>query len=274
MGRILAVWGMGVVCMGLLALPTAAEEEMPFFSADGNHEAHQRISEALQKPLPDDGLEFNGTPLEEIVAYLRDEYKIEIQIDRQPLEELGVDVSHPISVSLRNISLRSALNLMLKQLEMTYVISNEVLLLTTQEEADQRLIVCVYPVRDLIDPLYQPTKAEKSEVTPPELLPIIDTIISTITYDDAGCGADIRGLRPGLLVISQTQAVHEQIRNTLAAIRRAKQYAEQNQPALKEPSKAEEGGFGGRRFGGESGGQTPSREKPKADDDPFSDPRP
>jgi hypothetical protein len=258
MGRILAVWVVGVVCAGFWASSVGAQEEVPFFSADGNHAAHQRIWGALQKPLPESGLDFTDTALEEVVAYLREEFEIEIQIDDQALEDLGIDIATPITTKLHNISLRSALNLILTELELTYVITDEVLLITTQEEADTRLIVCVYPVRDLIDPQYQPTKAEKEGGSPPEMVPIIDTIISTITYDtwseNGGGEAEIMALRPGLLVISQTQDIHEQIRNTLAAIRRGKQFAEQNQPAATPAEVGGGGGFGWSGFGGEEGG--------------------
>jgi len=290
MGRIFCGLIAGVVCAGFLVGPLAAQDEVPFFSADGNHAAHQRIWGALQKPLPESGLDFSDTALEEIVAYLHDEFEIEIQIDDQALEDLGIDKTQPITTNLRNISLRSALNLILKELELTYVITDEVLLITTQEEADTRLIVCVYPVRDLLDSQYQPTKAEKEGGTPHELVPIIDTIISTITYntwsENGGGAAEIKALRPGLLVISQTQEIHEQIRNTLAAIRRGKQFAEENQPASDPGATGGEGGFGGRGFGGgfgrgfggeggfgggRSGRETPLREKEK-DADPFGEP--
>lgn len=120
--------------------------------------AEQRISEALQEPMTSVGLDFTETPLEEIIAFLRDEYDIEIQIDGPALEELGLRADEPITVNLRNISLRSALRLMLKGLELTYVIRDEVLLITTEEEALNTLTVKVYPVADLVLPIELPSQ--------------------------------------------------------------------------------------------------------------------
>ncbi|MEM6330390.1 MAG: hypothetical protein AAF790_09085, partial [Planctomycetota bacterium] len=113
-------------------------------------EAELRISEALQGPLTSVGLDFTDTPLEEVVEFLRAEYQIEIQLDTLALEDLGIGADEPITVNLRNISLRSALRIMLKQLELTYIIKDEVLQITTEEAAALELTVKVYPVGDLV----------------------------------------------------------------------------------------------------------------------------
>jgi hypothetical protein len=118
--------------------------------------AEQKISAALESPLPPDGLNYPATPLEEVINALRDEYEIEIQFDRPALEDLGIDGTQPIDVDLRNISLRSALRHFLGELELTYVIENEMLVITTQEEADTRLDTRVYPVADLVLPIITP----------------------------------------------------------------------------------------------------------------------
>lgn len=290
--RILAVWLAGGLCVGLLATPIAAEEAaVPSFSAAGDHDASHRILEALRKPLPEQGLEFHKTPLEEIIQTLKDEYSIEILLDRPALEDLGIDQTQPIDVNLRNISLQAALKLMLQELELTYVVANEVLLITTTEEADTRLSVCVYPVRDLVDPRYKPTEADKKLKVAAELIPLANTLITTVASDtwarNGGGEAEISGMRPGLLVISQTQVVHEEIRNTLAAIRRGKQFAQANQQMPNDGAMmgmeagmpyggGEYGGMGrgGYRgeggFGGSYGGPGGPPEKPKTAD-PFAE---
>jgi hypothetical protein len=119
--------------------------------------AEQKISAALDSPLPPEGLDLPSTPLEEVIQQLRDYYEIEIQFDRPALEDLGIDQTQPIEVNLRNISLRSALRYMLQELELTYVIENEMLMITTQEEADTRLDTRVYPVADLVLPIVTPS---------------------------------------------------------------------------------------------------------------------
>jgi hypothetical protein len=116
-------------------------------------EAEQRIDAALRAPLRPNGIDVTDTPLEEVVGILQEDYGIPIQIDVPALEAIGLDPSEPVSVNLHNISLRSALRLMLKQLQLTYIIQDEVLMITTPEEAESQLIVKVYPVADLVLPI-------------------------------------------------------------------------------------------------------------------------
>ncbi|WP_197526651.1 VWA domain-containing protein [Botrimarina colliarenosi] len=136
---------------------TRLREKYKAVDVAGESPSEKAIAEALKSPLPSAGLDFpDGTPLEEVVTYLRVEYEIEIVLDNIALDELGLGPDEPIQVSLRNVSLRSALRRMLEPLELTYVIDDEVLLITTQEEALTKLTVKVYPVADLVIPIPPP----------------------------------------------------------------------------------------------------------------------
>jgi tetratricopeptide (TPR) repeat protein len=116
-------------------------------------EAERRIESALRGPLTANGMDFTDTPLEEVVNLLQEEYGIPIQIDDAALEATGLDPTEPVTVQLHNVSLRSALRLMLKKLQLTYIIQDEVLMITTPEEAESQLVVKVYPVADLVLPI-------------------------------------------------------------------------------------------------------------------------
>ncbi len=135
---------------------TARREKYKAVDLAGQGGAEQAISKALSDPLSPLGLEFQAAPLSEVVDFLRTEYDIEVQLDLQALDDLGLSPDDPIDVNLRNISLRSALRIMLRQLDLTYVISDEVLLITSEEEALTRLQVKVYPVADLVLPIETP----------------------------------------------------------------------------------------------------------------------
>lgn len=115
--------------------------------------AEVKIRRALNEPTH---LEFVETPLSDVVAYLKDLHGIEIQLDGQALEEVGISPETPVSRTLRGISLRSALKLMLAPLDLAYVIKNEVLLITTQEKVNTELTTKVYPVADLVLPIKTP----------------------------------------------------------------------------------------------------------------------
>jgi tetratricopeptide (TPR) repeat protein len=112
--------------------------------------AEQKIFAALED---DTRLEFIETPLNSVIDFLKDQHDINIEIDTRRLEEVGVGSDTPITRNLRGISLRSALRLILGELDLTYVVRDEVLLITTQEEAEAKLVTKVYPVGDLVLPI-------------------------------------------------------------------------------------------------------------------------
>ena len=118
--------------------------------------AEQRINEALTSPLKPAGLDFTEEPLENVVNFLQDEYNIPIQLDMPSLEDAALTADEPVTVNLKNITLRSALRLMLKQKQLTYVIRDEVMIITTPEEAESELVTKVYPVADLVLPIEVP----------------------------------------------------------------------------------------------------------------------
>ena len=118
-------------------------------------ESEERIQSALRQPLKAP-LEFTDLPLNEILEIIEDEYDIPIIIDTAALDEVVISPDVEISVDIRNVSLRSALNLMLRQPgveDLTFVIDEEVLQITTQDRADSTLKVKVYPVADLVLPI-------------------------------------------------------------------------------------------------------------------------
>lgn len=111
--------------------------------------AERRISEQLTKTTQ---LDFLDTPLSDVIDTLKDMHGIEIQLDQRALQDVGIATDTPVTMRLQGVTLRSALRLMLRPLDLTYVIQDEVLLITTPEEAENRLITKVYPVADLAVP--------------------------------------------------------------------------------------------------------------------------
>lgn len=112
--------------------------------------AEKKILQQLDSPTQ---LEFLETPLKDVIDYLKNYHKIEIQLDNKAVEGAGVQSDTPITKNLKGISLRSALRLLLREHGLTYIIQDEVLLITTPEEAESRLSTKVYPVADLVIPI-------------------------------------------------------------------------------------------------------------------------
>ncbi|MEQ8786790.1 MAG: hypothetical protein RIC55_10850 [Pirellulaceae bacterium] len=112
--------------------------------------AEQRIFEELEK---DTTLEYIETPLSDVIDYLEDLHNIQIELDTPALDAVGIGSDTPITRNLKGISLRSALRLMLSDLDLTYMVRDEVLQITTTDRAAENLITKVYPVGDLVLPI-------------------------------------------------------------------------------------------------------------------------
>jgi hypothetical protein len=117
-----------------------------------NNENEERILAALDDKTV---LEFTDQPLSDAIQYLKDRHDIEIQLDEKALEDEGIGTDTPVSRNISGITLRSALRLLLGELDLTYVVKNEVLLITTKAEAEALLVTKVYPVGDLVIPIPQ-----------------------------------------------------------------------------------------------------------------------
>jgi hypothetical protein len=206
----------------------------PVFYAEEHSQHVNKIRKVLREPLREGGLEFQDTALSEVVDFLRSEYGIEIQLDLESLKQIERSPEDPISANLRNISVGSALRLMLRQLNLTYFISDEVLMICAEEEALTRLVVAVYPVGDILaikeghESVVDENGDKNNKPGVEDIDGLIDVIISTVASDswveNGGPEAEIRSIQPGLLVVSQTPDVHEQIRHLLAALRQAKKH--------------------------------------------------
>jgi hypothetical protein len=107
-----------------------------------------RIMEALDEKTECDFIE---QPLSDVIDYFKQLHGIEIQLDRKALAEAGVDGGVPITRSVQGITLRSALQLLLREFDLTYVIRYEVLLITSKTEAENMRDARVYPVADLVE---------------------------------------------------------------------------------------------------------------------------
>lgn len=115
---------------------------------------YNKIEERIRKSLdlPTD-VEFIETPLDEAINFLKEQHNINIVLDKQKIADEGVATDTPITLQLSGISLRSVLKLMLEQYQLTYVIDNEVMKITTSVAAGEKLYTRVYPVGDLVIPV-------------------------------------------------------------------------------------------------------------------------
>lgn len=192
------------------------------------------IARALDQPVV---MEFNNTPLSDVLTYVEDCGKIPIVADKKALEDAGIKPDAQVTMDVRGLTLRSALNLMLRQHDLTWTIRDEVLLITTPEQADAMLEARVYDVADLV--------AVRDEQLRPynDFDQLIDTITSTVkptTWDSVGGPGSIAPLEAAgitTLVVSQTQDALESVEKLLADLRKAKHPGADASPPVRERTK-------------------------------------
>jgi hypothetical protein len=192
------------------------------------------IEKALSQPTQ---MDFTHQPLTTVIDYLKDYHSqqlgqgFDIRLDTKALKDAGIAPDTPVTMSLKRVPLRSALDLMLKELKLTWTVYDDVLLVTTPDEAEFLLTPRVFDVADLV--VCSDSKGQLWD----DYDPLIDLIKSTImptTWDDVGGPGSIAPTVTGTakaLVISQTYRAHCEIADVLAKIRAvAKKHPEASPP--------------------------------------------
>jgi len=222
--------------------------------------------------------EFVETPLSDVAAYLQELHKINVILDKKALEDIGVGTDTQITKSLSNVTLRSALKLLLREHNLTWIIRDEVLMITSREQADNCLTTEVYDVADLVTCRDQKNELWEDYDT---LTEVITCTIAPATWDQNGGPGSIKGATFGpakVLVVSQTSEGHDQLVELLAKLRgEIRRNGGQQQPPRRDRPEMPRGmGMGGMGMGGMGGfpGSTdptqpaPPKPAPKAPDEP------
>jgi general secretion pathway protein D len=109
------------------------------------------IEQRLKTPV---SLKFREAPLSQVMDYLAKLAQVNLHLDPRGLAEEGVTSETPITIDLsQDISLKSALNLILQPLHLSFVIKDEVLKVTSEQLRDGEVYQKVYSVGDLVIPI-------------------------------------------------------------------------------------------------------------------------
>ncbi len=111
----------------------------------------QEIHQKLRIPvLP----RYDGMPLAEVMQSLSELAGVNIHLDPRGLGQEGVRTDTPVSLNLgQEVSLKSALSLILEPLHLTYMVKDEVLKVTSEQVRDGEVGPRVYNVADLVIPI-------------------------------------------------------------------------------------------------------------------------
>src|SRR5690606_15155337 len=110
---------------------TQTREQRLAASQNRRSEREIEIERQLKTPV---SLKFRDRPLSEVLNHLATIAAVNLHLDPKGLEEEGVSSDTPVTIDLsQDISLKSALNLILEPLRLSYVIQNEVLKITSEQ---------------------------------------------------------------------------------------------------------------------------------------------
>jgi len=114
-------------------------------------EREMEIERKLRTPV---SLQFQNASLGRVLDYLAKVADVNLYLDPQGLAQEGVTTDTPVTIDLRQeITLKSALNLILEPLHLKYTIKNEVLKITSEQMRDSDLYRVTYNVADLVVPI-------------------------------------------------------------------------------------------------------------------------
>lgn len=113
---------------------------------DPNREAEKAIRAKLAMPSR---VRSDEETLKDLLERLAREFQFPLWLDRPTLIDEGISTEAPISIDMKGVRLQSALEAILAPLQLTWLIEDEVLKITTTTRAADRLVTRVYDVRDL-----------------------------------------------------------------------------------------------------------------------------
>jgi hypothetical protein len=173
-------------------------------------------AEAIDKALASQTrIEFIEAPLCDVVEYLKDLHGINIVIDTEALDDVGIGSDSPVTLDLEHASLDTALTVILKQLDLNYAVQAEYLLITNAEEAEAKTTARVYNVRDA---LKSPEELQAYEDDRDELIELITYTVEPTTWCDVGGPGAIEAFRRSL-VVSESWKTHRAIDTFLDDLR-------------------------------------------------------
>ena len=124
----------------------------PMTDGDSRLSAAEQIIQ--QKLGTEVSVQYDNRALSDVLNELSTVTGVPMVIDERALSAIRVTAETPVTLQLPNsIKLKSALNLMLNKMELTYVIENDVLSITSMDAKRSKVYPKTYRVTDLVTPI-------------------------------------------------------------------------------------------------------------------------
>ncbi len=94
---------------------------------------------------------FVDEPISYCMAFLADQTETQVLIDAKSLEDFGMDPESPITMQMKEVPTKLALRLMLEQIDLAYRIDHNLVIVTTQEDAEGQLCIRMYDIVGLLE---------------------------------------------------------------------------------------------------------------------------
>ena len=184
--------------------------------------AEAKILRGLQTKV---SLEFDDMPLEKVMKTLAANANIPLLIDEAALAEEGIPTDEPVSARIQNRTVEQVIDRLLKPLGLTWITENEVLMITTTIEAEEKLVRRVYDVKGLLDWNEQAQRMGRGDIKNPTLgasnfsddAVTGDWLIEALPKHSAGPWENIDGVGGKLdlvgdrLIVRQSQQMQKEV---------------------------------------------------------------
>ncbi len=183
--------------------------------------AEAAIETALDKTV---SLQLFDVSLGIVAAELSDVHGINALIDHAALSEFGlygIDEEPRITIDVSDVSLASALTLMLKPQELVWTVDCEVLIITHEEAAAELLTTRVYDVTSLVMCIDQDGQTWYDFDT---LVDMVNMVVAPASWYEMGGEGCIWGATFGggnVLVVSQAYPIQREVAALLAKLKTA-----------------------------------------------------
>jgi hypothetical protein len=216
---------------------------------DAGSTTETAVQHALAQPAD---FHFVDTPLKDVSDFIADHYKIGVLLDLKALTDAGITGDTAVTVVVKDVSLRSALHLMLRSHDLAWTENSpNVLMITTADVAKVLVVLKVYDVRKFAEPADElwgrfgkpaGSRAAGSPATGAGcgcqeagsgpwdgLKQVIVSTVVPASWDENG-GAGSLSIFDGDLIVSQTDDIQSMIADLLQTLEAARQ---QDPAALK-----------------------------------------
>ena len=228
---------LATLILGLLALPAAAQEGATPGETDPRK---QEVVNKLNTMRV--SVDFTNTTLEEAINFLRDYTNINIVVDAEVYKAQSED-QLKVTLKVKDLLLKSVLKLMLSARELTAMYKEGVILVVPKGKIDKSVTLQLYDVRDLLVKiqdfpgprveLVSPQKGggpltgatfsleePKSTITEEFITEMVKQNTGDKSWDENPNAS--MTLTNGVLVVSQSKRVHEEIKRFINLLRQFK----------------------------------------------------